>query len=81
MKKDKTNQDSLPVEGLDFAKSDEALNKKQPSHGEVANQKDGDFSELEKSRMENPPQHRVENGSGKADIDSQTEINQSKGVK
>lgn len=38
------------------------------------------FSELEESRMENPPKHRDENGSTKDDLDSGTEIDQSEGV-
>lgn len=81
MKKHNNDKSNLPVEGQDFADPGEALNEKQPSHGEVANQKDGDFSELEKSRMENPPQHRDENGSGKDDFDNNTQTDQSKGVK
>ena len=78
-KEDKTHQ-RLPVEGQDFADPKEKLKENPSSHGEVANQKDGDFSELEKSRMENPPKHRDENGSTKDDLDSSTEIDQSKGV-
>jgi len=78
-KEDKTHQ-GLPVEGQDFADPKEKLKETPSSHGEVANQKDGDFSELEESRMENPPKHRDENGSSKDDLDSSTKMNQSKGV-
>lgn len=77
--KDKKQED-LPVEGQDFANPKEELTNKPSSHGEVANQKGGDFSELEESRMEHPPKHRDENGSTKDDLDSNTEINQSEGV-
>ena len=77
--KDK-EQEELPIEGQDFADPKEELTNKPSSHGEVANQKDGDFSELEKSRMENPPKHRDENGSTKDNLDSSTEIDQSEGV-
>jgi hypothetical protein len=77
--KDK-KQEELPVDGQDFADPKEELTNKPSSHGEVANQKGSDFSELEESRMENPPKHRDENGSTKDDLDSSTEIDQSKGV-
>jgi len=77
--KDK-EQEELPIEGQDFADPKEELTNKPSSHGEVANQKGGDFSELEKSRMENPPKHRDENGSTKDNLDSSTEIDQSEGV-
>ena len=79
MTKDK-EQEELPIEGQDFADLKEELTNKPSSHGEVANQKGSDFSELEKSRMENPPKHRDENGSTKDDLDSSTEIDQSEGV-
>lgn len=81
MNKDKDQKEELPVEGQDFAKPEEEQKKKPSSHGEVANQKGGDFSELEESRMEKPPKHREENGSSKDDLDSDTRIDQSKGVK
>lgn len=77
--KDK-EQEELPIEGQDFADPKEELTNKPSSHGEVANQKGGDFSELEKSRMENPPKHRDENGSTKDNLDTSTEIDQSEGV-
>nr|WP_315423341.1 hypothetical protein [uncultured Pedobacter sp.] len=77
--KDK-EQEELPIEWQDFADPKEELTNKPSSDGEVANQKGGDFSELEKSRMENPPKHRDENGSTKDDLDSSTEIDQSEGV-
>lgn len=73
-------QKALSVEGQDFADPKEEGKDKPSSHGEVANQKGSDFSDLEESRMENPPQHRDENGSTKDDVDSSTEIDQSKGV-
>lgn len=79
MKKHENPEEDLPIEGQDFADPKEEI-KKPSSHGEVANQKDGDFSDLEESRMENPPKHRAENGSSKDDLDSDTEIDQSKGV-
>jgi hypothetical protein len=81
MKKHENHEEELPVEGQDFADPKEELKEKPSSHGEVANQKGGDFSELEESRMENPPKHREENGSGKDDLDSDTQLDQSKGVK
>jgi len=81
MKKHKNQQEELPVEGQDFADHTEESAQKPSSHGEVANQKGSDFSELEESRMEKPPKHRDENGSSKDDLDTDTEIDQSKGVK
>lgn len=66
------------IKGQDFAKPDE--NKKPSSHGEVANQKDGDFSDLEESRMEHPPKHRDENGSDQDDTDDTEGVNQSEGI-
>ncbi|WP_165953165.1 hypothetical protein [Pedobacter changchengzhani] len=39
-----------------------------------------EFTELEKSRMENPPEHREENGSEEHDNDVAENPNQSKGV-
>lgn|GEM_PF-703608 len=81
MKKPIKKEENLPVEGQDFADPKEELNEKPSSHGEVGNQKGSDFSELEESRMEHPPKHRDENGSSKDDLDSSTDINQSKGVK
>jgi len=65
----KEKDENLPVEGQDFADPKEELNEKPSSHGEVGNQKGGDFSELEKSRMEHPPKQRDENGSEKDDAD------------
>ncbi|NII85619.1 MULTISPECIES: hypothetical protein [unclassified Pedobacter] len=73
-------REGLPIEGQDFADPIAGLKDKPSSHGEVANQKDGDFSELEESRMENPPKHRDENGSTKNDLASSTHIDQSKGI-
>ncbi len=81
MKKQVKTENEPSVIGQDFANPDKEVNKKQPSHGEVANQKGGDFSELERSRMENPPKHRERNGSDKDDVDSDTQNNQSKGVR
>ncbi|MNK76271.1 hypothetical protein D3C87_958360 [compost metagenome] len=81
MRKHAKTENDPSVIGQDFANPDKAVNEKKPSHGEVANQKNGDFSELEKSRMENPPQHRERNGSDKNDVDSTTQNNQSKGVR
>ncbi|MDQ0637543.1 hypothetical protein QF042_001108 [Pedobacter sp. W3I1] len=80
MTKEDKKQKGLPVEGQDFADPKEELKDKPSSYGEVTNQKDGDFSELEESRMENPPKRRDTNGSTKDDLDSSTEIDQSKGV-
>lgn len=79
MKKPVNNEDKLPVEGQDFADADQK--QKPSSHGEVANQKDGDFSELEETRMENPPKHRDENGSSKDDVDDTKSVDQTKGVR
>jgi len=81
MKKQAKTENDPSVIGQDFANPDDTVNKKQPSHGETANQKDGDFSDLEKSRMENPPRHRVENGFNKNDVNSNPTNSQSKGVK
>lgn len=81
MNKDENQHEELPVEGQDFASPEEEQKKKPSSNGEVANQKGSDFSELEESRMEKPPKHREENGSSKDDLDSDTKIDQSKGVK
>ncbi|ARS41259.1 hypothetical protein CA265_17000 [Sphingobacteriaceae bacterium GW460-11-11-14-LB5] len=81
MTKEDKKHEGLPVEGQDFADPKEERKEKPSSHGEVGNQKDGDFSELEESRMENPPKHRDENGSSKDDLDSGTQLEQSKGVK
>ncbi|MFC3562077.1 hypothetical protein [Pedobacter jamesrossensis] len=64
MENPKKESDKI-IEGQDFAKPDDE-NQKPSSHGEVANQKDGDFTELEESRMENPPKHRDVNGSEKS---------------
>lgn len=75
-----TNDENLPVEGQDFADHDKEENKKPSSHGEVANQKDGDFSELEESRMENPPRKRDDNGSSSDDVDSTNGVDQQKGI-
>jgi hypothetical protein len=80
MTKDDNKHEGLPVEGQDFADPKEKLKENLSSHGKVANQKEGDFSELEETRMENPPKHREDNGSSKDDLDSGTEIDQSKGV-
>jgi len=74
------DQKASSVEGQDFADPKEEGKDKPFSHGEVANQQGSDFSDLEESRMENPPQHRDENGSTKDDVDSSTKIDQSKGV-
>ena len=81
MKKQAKTENDPSVIGQDFANPDDTVNKKQPSHGETANQKDGDFSELEESRMEHPPQHRDENGSSQDDVDQTKSDNQNKGVK
>lgn len=81
MNKPLEEEEGLPVKGQDFADPKDEIGKKPSSHGEVANQKGGDFSELEESRMENPPEHREGNGSGKKDVDSDTGLDQQKGVK
>jgi len=73
MSKQEKKQENLPVEGQDFADLGEELNEKPSSHGEVANQKGSDFSELEESRMENPPKERDTNGSEKSGLDAQTD--------
>ncbi len=81
MKKEENQNGELPIKGQDFADPKNESKDKPSSHGEVANQKGSDFSELEESRMENPPEHRDENGSSKVDVDSDTRINQEKGVR
>lgn len=50
------------IKGQDFVKPEEK-NQKPSSHGEVANQNGSDFTDLEESRMDNPPKHREVNGS------------------
>ncbi|QPH41438.1 hypothetical protein [Pedobacter endophyticus] len=80
MNNQEDNNENLPVEGQDFADTEKELKEKPSSHGEVANQKEGDFTELEASRMEHPPKHREDNGSSKDDVDSNTNIDQQKGV-
>jgi len=82
MNEDENQQGKLPVKGHDFARHEEEGQKKKSAlKSKAASQKDGNFSELEKSRMENPPDHREENGSDKDDVNSDTRINQSKGIK
>ena len=73
MSKQEKKQENLPVEGQDFADPKEELHEKPSSHGEVANQKGSDFSELEESRMENPPKKRDTNGSEESGIDANTD--------
>jgi len=81
MNKQEKKPENLPVEGQDFADPKEELKEKPSSHGEVANQKDGDFSDLEESRMENPPKKRDTNGSDKDDVDDLSgNVDQEKGV-
>ncbi|WP_131538638.1 hypothetical protein [Pedobacter nototheniae] len=81
MKKQNLTEEEV-VKGQDFADPKTEQQQKPSSHGEVANQKDGDFSELEESRMEHPPKHREENGSDKNDTDNpKGSVNQKNGVK
>ena len=81
MSKQEKKQGDLPVEGQDFAAPKEELKEKPSSHGEVANQKDGDFTDLEESRMENPPKKRDTNGSDKDDVDDLSgNVDQENGV-
>ncbi|KLT66130.1 hypothetical protein [Pedobacter sp. BMA] len=75
-----TDNENLPVKGQDFADNEKEENKKPSSHGEVANQKESDFSELEESRMENPPRKRDDNGSSKENVDSTNGVDQEKGI-
>jgi len=80
MEPDNSNENN-PVKGQDFAKPEE-VNKKPSSHGEIANQKGGDFSELEESRMDNPPEDRDTNGSQKSDTEEpKGGVDQEQGVK
>jgi len=82
MKKPLKEEENLPIEGQDFADPKEESIKKNASHGEVANQKGSDFSDLEESRMEHPPKNRDENGSDKNDVDNpKGDVDQSNGVK
>lgn len=39
-----------------------------------------EFTELEKSRMDSPPEHREENGSDQSHVDEVNDVNQSDGV-
>ncbi|PWS31882.1 hypothetical protein [Pedobacter paludis] len=80
MKKQNITNSEEIVEGQDFADPMEEINKQPSSHGEVANQKGSDFSELEESRMEHPPKHRDENGSDKNDTDNTKGVDQSTGI-
>lgn len=78
-KQNLTDEDA--VKGQDFADPKAEKAQKPSSHGEVANQKDGDFSELEESRMEHPPKHRDGNGSDKHDTDNpKGSVSQQEGV-
>lgn len=81
MSKQEKKPENLPIEGQDFADPKEELKKKPSSHGEVANQQDGDFSDLEESRMENRPKKRDTNGSDKDDVDDLSgNVDQENGV-
>lgn len=74
------NDKSGAVKGQDFAKPE--ADSKKPSHGEVANQKGGDFSELEETRMDHPPESRDTNGSENENTTHQeSRPNQTNGVK
>ncbi|RNL51296.1 hypothetical protein [Pedobacter jejuensis] len=76
----KTDNAIEPIEGQDFAKPEEE-DQKPSSHGEVANQKGSDFTDLEESRMDHPPKHRDTNGSTKDDTDKpKNNLEQEKGV-
>ncbi|WP_316804838.1 hypothetical protein [Pedobacter nototheniae] len=82
MKKQDLKSKEAIIEGQDFADPKAEQKEKPSSHGETANQKDGDFSELEESRMEHPPKHRDDNGSDKSDTDDpQGSVSQQDGVK
>jgi hypothetical protein len=48
------------IKGQDF-KEPKDKEEKPLSHGEVENSKTGDFTELEESRMDNPPKKRISN--------------------
>ncbi|KQR65215.1 hypothetical protein [Pedobacter sp. Leaf176] len=81
MSKQENKQENSPVEGQDFADPKEELNDKPSSHGEVANQKGSDFSELEESRMDNPPKERDTNGSENSGTDTHANTqNQENGI-
>ncbi|MFC4212923.1 hypothetical protein ACFOWA_17130 [Pedobacter lithocola] len=75
-----TESDQNPVKGHDFA-SPENEEQKPSSHGEVANQKGSDFTDLEESRMDHPPKHRDTNGSTKDDAEKpKGDVDQENGV-
>jgi len=80
MKNNQQQSEDLPIEGQDFAKPENEAQENPASHGEVANQKEGDFTELEASRMEHPPKHREDNGSSINDVESDEGIDQQNGV-
>ena len=81
MSKYEKKQEKSPVKGQDFADPNEELNDKPSSHGEVANQKGSDFSELEESRMDNPPEKRDTNGSENSGTDTHADTqNQENGI-
>lgn len=80
MKKHIAEDSEEIIEGQDFANPKHELLKKPSSHGEVGNQQEGDFSDLEESRMEHPPKHRDGNGSNKNDSDNPKGIDQSTGI-
>lgn len=62
MMQSKNEDKSKAVKGQDFEKP-KGSEEKPSSHGELANQKEGDFTELEESRMDNPPKKRLPDGS------------------
>ena len=81
MKKKIKTKEEQPVKGQDFADPKNESDKKPSSHGEVANQKDGDFTDLEESRMDNPPAQRDTNGSENPKNNSSSEnLSQENGI-
>jgi hypothetical protein len=80
MKKSVKMEENSPVQGQDIINSKDEVKEKPASHGEVGNQKGSDFSELEESRMENPPKHRETNGSEKNNSSSDASKEQQNGV-
>jgi len=75
-----TKEEQL-VKGQDFADPKKEEKEKPSSHGEIANQKGSDFTDLEESRMENPPEDRDTNGSENSNDGLSSEnLNQEKGI-
>ena len=72
-------QDINLLKGSDFASSTRKEAEK-PSSDLDSDKKSDEFTELEKSRMDRPPEHREDNGSDQSHVDEVNDVNQSDGV-